>query len=327
MRHLLWSAGRAISFGPSTRWGKSMETRRQFFSVFKTFIDNVKKEAKKDSEFQSGLEVMEQQVSGIKESKVMKEIRKVTNTEAIKNADKAFRQKRGRVGEKVMDALTVDPNSVTYKTAKRVAESKVTQKIVEKAQDVLGIDGNESFGGFYNRDLRDRIKAERREKFQLQLEAKQRQEELLLKAASDAENGAAAAAGPSALVHVKTPKKWTAAMQDMWESSVVGRTLSDMSESYQTSNNVLIYYSRVLTDNLKGVFSENEEGQIQRLLLKYEPTFDEEAFVKECKDFIIPEVIEAVSSMHLPSLHHWFGEAASKLNFNCFNFIIINIFL
>ena len=40
-----------------------------------------------------------------------------------------------------------------------------------------------------------------------------------------------------------------------------------------------------------------------------DPTFQQEVFLKELRDYIVPEVVDALVNADIPTLRHWLSEA------------------
>lgn len=59
------------------------------------------------------------------------------------------------------------------------------------------------------------------------------------------------------------------------------------------------------------LFEETETAQVTRMFKAMDPTFNQEQFLRELREYIIPEVVDAYLSADKDSLKMWCGEAVS----------------
>lgn len=64
-----------------------------------------------------------------------------------------------------------------------------------------------------------------------------------------------------------------------------------------------------------GVFSKTEMSEVLTEICKMDPNFDKELFIRDCRDDIIPNVLEAIIRGDLEILEDWCHEAVSFLKF------------
>merc|ERR1712107_106704 len=68
---------------------------------------------------------------------------------------------------------------------------------------------------------------------------------------------------------------------------------------FEESDSALARGARLVTDNVQdifgGVFKNSELSATLTEIVKIDPTFDREAFLKECETDIIPNVLEAMT--------------------------------
>ncbi len=60
-----------------------------------------------------------------------------------------------------------------------------------------------------------------------------------------------------------------------------------------------------------GIFSKTEMSEVLTEICKMDPTFDKELFIRDCRDDIIPNVLEAIVRGDLDILEDWCHEAVS----------------
>ena len=61
-----------------------------------------------------------------------------------------------------------------------------------------------------------------------------------------------------------------------------------------------------------GMFSNTEMSKVLTEIVKMDPKFDKELFIRDCRDDIIPNVLEAISRGDLEILEDWCHEAVSR---------------
>ncbi|XP_030663685.1 mitochondrial import inner membrane translocase subunit TIM44 isoform X2 [Nomascus leucogenys] len=94
--------------------------------------------------------------------------------------------------------------------------------------------------------------------------------------------------------------KWYQQWKDFKENNVVFNRFFEMKMKYDESDNAFIRASRALTDKvtdlLGGLFSKTEMSEVLTEILRVDPAFDKDRFLKQCENDIIPNVLEAPSS-------------------------------
>ncbi|XP_074240801.1 mitochondrial import inner membrane translocase subunit TIM44 isoform X3 [Saimiri boliviensis] len=114
--------------------------------------------------------------------------------------------------------------------------------------------------------------------------------------------------------------RWYQQWKDFKENNVVfnppapsSAGFFEMKMKYDESDNALIRASRALTDKvtdlLGGLFSKTEMSEVLTEILRVDPAFDKDRFLKQCENDIIPNVLEAMISGELDILKDWCYEA------------------
>ena len=88
--------------------------------------------------------------------------------------------------------------------------------------------------------------------------------------------------------------------------------LSSLHATYQESESPLIMPIRSVTSTIGSWFEENEVAQVTRMMKGMDPYFTREAFEKELREYIVPEVVDAYLSADKESLMKWCSEAVSN---------------
>ncbi|XP_039590098.1 mitochondrial import inner membrane translocase subunit TIM44 isoform X1 [Passer montanus] len=107
--------------------------------------------------------------------------------------------------------------------------------------------------------------------------------------------------------------KWYQQWKDFKDNNVVFNRFFEMKMKYDESDNAFIRASRAVTDRVTdligGLFSKTEMSEVLTEILRVDPSFDKDRFLKQCERDIIPNVLEALISGELDILKDWCYEA------------------
>lgn len=105
--------------------------------------------------------------------------------------------------------------------------------------------------------------------------------------------------------------------QEAWESfkttNPVMQRISALHSAYQESESPLVTPLRAVTSTVGSWFEENEVAQVTRMMKGLDPLFSREAFERELREYIVPEVVDAYLSADREALMRWCSEAVSTL--------------
>lgn len=87
------------------------------------------------------------------------------------------------------------------------------------------------------------------------------------------------------------------------------RGVFGMKEVYNESDNPLILTARSITDRVAGFFAENETAMVIKQFRAMDPTFQVEPFLRELREYILPEVLDAYVKGDVATLKLWLSEA------------------
>lgn len=85
--------------------------------------------------------------------------------------------------------------------------------------------------------------------------------------------------------------------------------LFNMKSVYNESENPLISTARSITDKVAGFFAENETAMVIKKLRSMDPSFQIEPFLRELREYILPEVLDAYVKGDVETLKLWLSEA------------------
>ena len=91
------------------------------------------------------------------------------------------------------------------------------------------------------------------------------------------------------------------------------RQFVEWRQAYDESENPVVSSLRSVTQTIGSWFEENESAQVQRLMKAIDPTFNMEAFERELREYIVPEVVDAYLSADQEALKVWCSEAVCSV--------------
>lgn len=102
---------------------------------------------------------------------------------------------------------------------------------------------------------------------------------------------------------------WKEAWREYRDTSKLVQGLFGLKGVYQESENPLISTARSITDKIGGFFAENETAMVIKKLRTMDPAFQMEDFLRELREFILPEVLDAYVKGDVETLKLWLSEA------------------
>lgn len=92
----------------------------------------------------------------------------------------------------------------------------------------------------------------------------------------------------------------------------VQKFFSNMSESYENSDNPLVASLRSVTSSMNRLlFEETELAKVIKWSKGLDPSFQLEGFLRDLREYIVPEVVDAFVSGDVKALKMWCSEAVS----------------
>ncbi len=83
------------------------------------------------------------------------------------------------------------------------------------------------------------------------------------------------------------------------------QSIFSLQSSYKESDNPLISTARSVTDRIAGFFAENETAMVIKKLREMDPAFQVEPFLREMREYILPEVLDAYVKGDTQTLKLW----------------------
>uniref|UniRef100_A0A8C2PVW1 Mitochondrial import inner membrane translocase subunit TIM44 n=1 Tax=Cyprinus carpio TaxID=7962 RepID=A0A8C2PVW1_CYPCA len=286
---------------PQARFMSSGGGRRGFLGEF---LDNLKQELSKNKEMKENIKKFREEAKKLEESDALKQARrkyKTIESETVKTSE-VLKKTLGTISETVKEGLEEVGRSDIGKKIKEGMEeaaksAKQSAETVSKGGEKLG-----KTGAF--RAISQGVESVKKEIGDLGQIGPYRPPTRLRKRSdfSSKAGGAEAKvfeANEEAMgVVLHKDSKWYQQWKDFKDNNVVFNRFFEMKMKYDESDNAFIRASRAVTDKMTdiigGLFSKTEMSEVLTEILKVDPNFDKDSFLKQCERDIIPNILEAM---------------------------------
>ncbi|KAJ5714144.1 Mitochondrial import inner membrane translocase subunit tim44 [Penicillium malachiteum] len=102
---------------------------------------------------------------------------------------------------------------------------------------------------------------------------------------------------------------WKESWRTFRDSNPMMQKLFTAREAYEESENPLISTARSITDRIGGFFAENETAQVVKKFREIDPNFQMEEFLRELREYMLPEVLDAYVKGDIETLKLWLSDA------------------
>ncbi|KAJ7284801.1 import inner membrane translocase subunit tim44 [Mycena rebaudengoi] len=294
-------------------------------SPFQAFVEVLRDELKKNQDLLDNVKQVQGDVEKIQDSEAMKRAKaayeRARLTASIKENPRlrAAAEELKNTGVKVGDAVTEALKSMEEseliraiskasaalsatieKSTEPIRNTAAYKTLSETLVDALDDSGSAKHAGFEEKEAR-RLRRQKR----LEKAGRARGFAPSNRVVPNPDAGAAV------VLHKDSPR------QDKWnrmkETNPLLRTLASLRQAFDESENVVVASVRNATEAVGSWFDENETAQVMRLMKALDPDFSREAFDRELREYIVPEVVDAFLSADQPALKAWCGEATYNL--------------
>ncbi|KAG6856566.1 hypothetical protein H0H87_003066 [Tephrocybe sp. NHM501043] len=291
-------------------------------SPFQTFVDVLRDELRKNRELQDNVKQLQGDVDKLQDSEAMKRAKaayerarlqsSIKENPRLRAAAEELKKRGVKVGDAVSEALktmeeselmraiskaSAAVSSTIEKSTEPIRKTEAYKALSETLIDALDDSGSAKHAGFEEKEAR-RLRRQKR----------------LAKAGRGNGLGPASKrvtadpeAGQAVVLHKDSPR------QEKWnrlkETNPILRSLVEMRQSYDESENPFVSSLRSVTQSIGSFFDENEMAQVMRTMKAFDPQFNRENFERELREYIIPEVVDAYLSADQEALRSWCGEA------------------
>ncbi|KAI5819659.1 hypothetical protein BZA77DRAFT_275405 [Pyronema omphalodes] len=278
-------------------------------SPLAVFMETLQVEFKKSQEWQESTKQLAGSVTEFTESPAVRAAREGYS----KTAEVA-----GKVGGKVAEGLghtasavgkgaqwtwntpVVKAGRVVVKTAgegvakatEPVRETKVYKDVTGNIKEVIDDGASSRYGGFLEKEERRR---------QRELRESKNAHKRIEKYEED----------PNAGVNVTLHKdaKWKESWREFRDSNPTMQKIFAARKSLEESENPIVEFGRNIADRFAGFFAENETAMVIRKMREIDPNFQLEEFLRELREYILPEVLDCYVKGDSKTLKPWLSEA------------------
>ncbi|OJJ63382.1 hypothetical protein ASPSYDRAFT_141580 [Aspergillus sydowii CBS 593.65] len=181
------------------------------------------------------------------------------------------------------------------KATRPVRETEAYKTAVGGVKQAIDDGSSSRYGGWVEKEERRRQRQQREE-----MEAK-----------SGRRKSGPMVEDPNAGTNVTLHKDsaWKESWRDFKDSNPMMQKLFTLKETYNESENPLISTARSISDRVAGFFAENETAQVVKKFREMDPTFQMESFLREMREYILPEVLDAYVKGDVETLKLWLSDA------------------
>ncbi|KAE8452302.1 hypothetical protein EG329_001002 [Mollisiaceae sp. DMI_Dod_QoI] len=102
---------------------------------------------------------------------------------------------------------------------------------------------------------------------------------------------------------------WKESWRDFRDSNKLMQSLFTLKSTYNESENPFISTARSISDRVAGFFAENETAMVIKKFREMDPNFQMEPFLREMREYILPEVLDAYVKGDTETLKLWLSAA------------------
>ncbi|KAL8770103.1 MAG: hypothetical protein Q9209_004141 [Squamulea sp. 1 TL-2023] len=184
------------------------------------------------------------------------------------------------------------------KATRPVRETQVYKTAVGGVKDVIDDGSSSRYGGWLEKEERRKQRELRELK---EAAGTGRRSKRVEKMEEDPD------AGTNVTLHKDA--KWKESWREFKDSSKVMQSIFALRSTYNESENPFVSTARSITDKIAGFFAENETAMVIKKFREMDPTFQVEPFLREMREYILPEVLDAYVKGDTDTLKLWLSAA------------------
>uniref|UniRef100_A0A4W4EP19 Tim44-like domain-containing protein n=1 Tax=Electrophorus electricus TaxID=8005 RepID=A0A4W4EP19_ELEEL len=283
------------------------------------FLESVKQELSKNKEMKENIKKFREEAKKLEESEALKQARrkyKTIESETVKTSE-VLKKTLGTLSDTVKEGLEEVSRTDIGKRIKEGMEeaaktAKQSAENVSKSRENLG-----KTGAF--RAISQGMQSVKKEigdighsgAYRPPTRLRKRSDFSSKASGTDAKVFDANEEAVGVVLHKDS--KWYQQWKEFKDNNVVFNRFFEMKMKYDESDNAFIRASRAVTDKMTdligGLFSKTEMSEVLTEILKVDPSFDKDSFLKQCERDIIPNILEAMIQGELEVLKDWCYEA------------------
>ncbi|TRY62186.1 hypothetical protein TCAL_09248 [Tigriopus californicus] len=294
----------------------SADKRPGFFG---NILKNIKDEYSKNQDMQESLKKFREEAKRLEDSEALKEARrKFENIEGKSPEIKGnvFKQHVSGLAEKVKGTLDEVSKHESIKKATEYTESfgkraEGAAKAMGSAAENIGRSGAFKVASSSASTLKDELEGHSLGGRVYSAPASLRKRKDYERTEGDAATIEANIDATGVELHKDS--KFYQSWQNFKDNNPVVHKFVDYRMKYEESDNPLVRGARIVTDKVQdifgGLFSRTELSEVLTEIVKMDPNFCKEQFLKDCERDIIPNILEAMVQGNLEILQDWCYEA------------------
>ncbi|XP_026888717.2 mitochondrial import inner membrane translocase subunit TIM44 [Electrophorus electricus] len=306
----------SITSSSQVRYSSGGSGRRGFLGEF---LESVKQELSKNKEMKENIKKFREEAKKLEESEALKQARrkyKTIESETVKTSE-VLKKTLGTLSDTVKEGLEEVSRTDIGKRIKEGMEeaaktAKQSAENVSKSRENLG-----KTGAF--RAISQGMQSVKKEigdighsgAYRPPTRLRKRSDFSSKASGTDAKVFDANEEAVGVVLHKDS--KWYQQWKEFKDNNVVFNRFFEMKMKYDESDNAFIRASRAVTDKMTdligGLFSKTEMSEVLTEILKVDPSFDKDSFLKQCERDIIPNILEAMIQGELEVLKDWCYEA------------------
>ncbi|KAL9031031.1 MAG: hypothetical protein Q9196_000892 [Gyalolechia fulgens] len=184
------------------------------------------------------------------------------------------------------------------KMTRPVRETQIYKTAVGGVKDVVDDGSSSRYGGWVEKEERRKQRELRELKETISPDGQSRRVEKMEEDPN---------AGTNVTLHKDA--KWKESWREFKDSSKVMQSIFSLKSTYNESENPFVSTARSITDKIAGFFAENETAMVIKKFREMDPTFQVEPFLREMREYILPEVLDAYVKGDTETLKLWLSAA------------------
>ncbi|KAI1301460.1 Mitochondrial import inner membrane translocase subunit TIM44 [Halotydeus destructor] len=282
------------------------------------FIDNIKSEMKKNKELKENLAKFREEAQKLEESDALKKAREKFQTieaETSKGGQQ-IKEQFGSMKEKfsktIEDAQNTEIGQKTKQTAEGFAkQARSAAESIAKQGEQLGNTEAVKAIGKGVRAVQEGVDIgigvyRPPEKLRMRVDRSAMSDEKPVEANTEATG-----------IELHKESKWSQSWQNFKDNNQYVNKVFDWKTKYDESENPAVRVTRAITDKVSdifgGMFQKTELSEVLTEIIKLDPGFDKQTFLREVETEIIPNVLEAMVRGELEILKDWCSEAVYSI--------------
>ncbi|CAG8439460.1 6792_t:CDS:10 [Acaulospora morrowiae] len=288
-------------------------------SAFAKFMETIKEQVEKNKELQRNVKLLQDRAGQLGESETLRRAKEAyakakegaestttIGSEKLRKSVDEIKKTAEKIGSSVSDTLKeVGETPFVKGTQEKIStltdkvsastepirKTKAYTNIRDTLKETVGDDASR-YGGFVDKETRQRMK----------------EKAMSYHGTPFPQNPEA---GSSMVLHKDSA--WKESWNKFKENNPIMQGIFNLKRNYQDSDNIFVAYTRAFTDRvsdaLGSFFEENETAQAISQLKLIDPRFNVEDFLREAREYIVPEIMEAYLKGDTETLKKWCSEA------------------